>query len=93
MGTKLKPGKFDCYAKAAEDEPIFVLRAKDPLAPDIVRHWAQSYQLHNEIANSTGDGPEALTASQHEKYTEAMACANAMVKWKSGGGRTPLNER
>ena len=21
MGTKLKPGKFDCYAKAADDEP------------------------------------------------------------------------
>jgi hypothetical protein len=27
-------------AKAADDEPIFVLRATDPYAADAVRHWA-----------------------------------------------------
>lgn len=28
-----------CFAKAAEDEPLFVLRAQDFLAPTIVREW------------------------------------------------------
>ena len=82
MGTKLKPGKFDCYANAADDEPLFVLRAKDPLAPDVVRYWTEKYQLQKQIANSVGSGPEPLTASQHEKYLEALACADAMEEWK-----------
>jgi hypothetical protein len=29
-----------CLAKAADDEPIFVLRASDPIAHECVRHWA-----------------------------------------------------
>lgn len=37
MSTKLDPGQFDCYAKLADDEPYFVLRAKDPHAPVLVR--------------------------------------------------------
>lgn len=31
-----------CLRKAADDEPIFVLRAKDPTAPKIVRLWASA---------------------------------------------------
>ena len=58
MGTKANPGKFNCYAKAADDEPIFVLRAKDALAPDVVRYWADRYRLQKELANSDGNGPE-----------------------------------
>lgn len=40
MATKQNPGKYDCYGKAAVDEPLFTLRAKDPLAPKLVRLWA-----------------------------------------------------
>lgn len=29
-----------CYDRAAPDEPIFVLRAQDIIAPEIVREWA-----------------------------------------------------
>lgn len=29
-----------CLANAADDEPIFVLRASDALAEEAVRHWA-----------------------------------------------------
>jgi hypothetical protein len=29
-----------CLNKAADDEPVFVIRAKDSLAPVIVRRWA-----------------------------------------------------
>ena len=36
-----------CLNKAATDEPIFVLRAKDPLAAMTVRHWiTMSEGLH-----------------------------------------------
>jgi hypothetical protein len=30
MGSKIQPGKFDCYANALPDEPMFVLLARDP---------------------------------------------------------------
>jgi hypothetical protein len=29
-----------CLNKAADDEPVFVIRAQDSLAPVIVRRWA-----------------------------------------------------
>ena len=38
--TKNEPGKFDCHAKAADDEPLFTLRAKDPIAPAMVHNRA-----------------------------------------------------
>ncbi len=31
-----------CLAKVGPDEPIFVLRAQDELAPYALRHWIQS---------------------------------------------------
>ena len=40
MGTKNRPGAYDCYVKADPDEPLFVLLARDPLAPQLVRLWA-----------------------------------------------------
>lgn len=40
MSTKANPGKFDCYAAAEDDEPMFVLLARDPLAPILVELWA-----------------------------------------------------
>ncbi len=36
-----------CLNKAAPDEPIFVLRAKDKLAPQTLRHWvAIAFGVH-----------------------------------------------
>lgn len=40
MGTKANPGEFDCYANAAPDEPMFVLLARDPIAPFLVSIWS-----------------------------------------------------
>ena len=67
MGTKNSPGKYDCYEKAGDDEPIFVLRAKDPLAPILVTSWA----------SMTGISPRTKA-----KVMEAHACAAAMRDWK-----------
>lgn len=68
MGTKNKPGAFDCYANAEPDEPMFVLLARDKQAPGLVRRWAV----------------ERLGASEKDvsKAHEAFACADAMDEWR-----------
>lgn len=72
MGTKNNPGPFDCYAKADPDEPIFVLRAKDPLAPALVRLWA-----HVRMVYDSAKGEHDAS-----KYREANDCALDMEHWR-----------
>lgn len=56
-----------CLNHAADDEPIFVLRAKDPLAAKLVEDWAA----------------RALLASLHEdKHQAAFRFAQAMRAWR-----------
>jgi hypothetical protein len=57
-----------CLNKAADDEPVFVLRAKDPLAALIVRHWAFVAEEHG--------------VHEPEKLAEARALADRMDAWK-----------
>lgn len=68
MGTKNKPGKFDCYEAAEPDEPMFILLARDPIAPILVDLWARLRQ------HERGDSP---------KVAEAQFCADAMREWNS----------
>lgn len=58
-----------CLNKAGGDEPLFVLRAKDPEAPETVRTWASN----------------ARTRGTHEpeKIAEAFALADEMVAWRA----------
>ena len=77
MGTKAKPGKYDCYAAAQDDEPIFTLRARDPQAPDLVRRWAAG--RHDSF--TTRRGP--WTEREDRKRKEAMALADAMEEWRN----------
>ena len=67
MGTKNNPGEFDCYNNAAPDEPMFILLARDVLAPGLVRQWAMIRWARDE------DDPKA---------TEAFECAAAMDAWR-----------
>jgi hypothetical protein len=57
-----------CLGKAADDEPLFILRAKDPAAAFIVRVWCQL----------------AWQAELHEprKIEEANGLANRMEAWR-----------
>ena len=71
MGTKRSPGKYDCYTKAESDEPLFVLLARDRQAPTLVRRWAT---VRAQIGN--------LYSDDHGKVAEALACADAMEKWR-----------
>jgi hypothetical protein len=72
MGTKENPGQIDCYGAAAPDEPIFVLRASDELAPIVVRVWAELYK----------GVKRDLTPKQAMKFSEAHTCAAAMERYR-----------
>lgn len=89
MATKANPGKFDCYANAADDEPMFILLARDPVAADFVRMWralrAGNYRealamLNQADAAFHASGKERLSFKS-EKSIEAGLCAVAMDKW------------
>lgn len=92
MATKNDPGKFDCYAAAAPDEPIFVLRADDELAPILVRLWAGMrgreeigiLQHTLTVGIKIGDSKPPMKI---EKYDEAIQCASDMEKWKQDHGK------
>lgn len=60
-----------CLQKAGDDEPIFVLRAQDVLAPGLVRDWAQQ-------ARREGAPPH--------KVDEARELASLMEVWQREHG-------
>ena len=72
MGTKLNPGKFDCYANAEPNEPIFVLMGRDPIAPILIGLWATLKEYLD------GFGPEGRGTDQ---TNEARKCAREMEQW------------
>ena len=74
MATKNNPGKFDCYANAEDDEPMFVLLARDRTAPSVVRAW---------VERRLEEGRNGGKVTLEDKLAEARACADAMEKWAS----------
>lgn len=82
MGTKDKPGEFDCYANAADDQPMFVLLAGDPDAPDRVDEWARNRFRRLAADTAAGRiGDQGITRGLR-KIAEALQCARAMREWK-----------
>lgn len=77
MGTKNKPGRFDCFANAEPDEPMFVLLARDQQAPILVECWAHTRA-------ESGEDPA--------KVEEALKCAKAMRRWRYERKGAPICE-
>lgn len=77
MGTKNRPGKFDCYAAADPDEPLFVLRGSDKCAALVVGFWCSLKEAMVEQGTSTIDGA---------KLVEARRCAASMEQWAHSQG-------
>ena len=82
LATEFTTGKYanPCFAKAAHDEKLFVLREQDLNAPGTVEYWAIRYRKHNAKQNEdtlewTFNSPEAK-----EKYYSALAIAREMEK-------------
>lgn len=66
-----------CLSNAADDEPIFVLKSTDEVAPGIVREWALRYKLSKQSL------PGGWTSKQEAKYYEALSLATQMEFWHS----------
>ena len=75
MGTKNNPGKFDCYAHAEPDEPMFVLLGRDPMAGMLVDIWA-------DLREERGEAPD--------KVAEARECASKLRAWAEAKGKVPV---
>lgn len=56
-----------CLGKAQDDEPVFVLRAQDALAPEIVEEWAKRAMRHQ---------------CPISKVEEALRLVGAMREWQ-----------
>lgn len=86
MGLKKQELIDGCFAHAADDEPLFVLKATDELAPEIVREWARRYLLSKMETQATG-GENArllfgyIARKQYAKYQEALHLADQMESW------------
>ncbi len=59
-----------CLNKADDDEPIFVIRAKDPCAVATILAWC-NFRVENGY-NQPGDA----------KLTEAMGLTNQIAEWR-----------
>jgi hypothetical protein len=76
MASKNNPGRYDCYANAHPDEPMFVLLGRDKMAASLVRLWAEA---------RFNDG-------EHQpKVEEAMTCATTQEDWARAQGKDPVN--
>src|SRR5688500_18908853 len=63
-------------ADVPPDEPLFILRAGDPQAADLVRLWAE--------------GRDFLHGSVDPSIAAARQCADAMADWCVRHGREPV---
>ena len=92
MSTKNNPGAYDCYANAEPDEPMFVLLARDELAPRIVAIWAMIRdgaplsEVEIQVA-----GARRIAATKppmdQAKFTEAFDCVHSMGSWLKSRNR------
>lgn len=67
-----------CLNRAADGEPIFVLRANDPIAARVVRMWADEYSMEKTLSSTDG----IMTHAQLSKAQEARGTANMMDAWR-----------
>lgn len=87
MGTKENPGKHDCYANAAPDEPLFTLLARDPLALFLVSIWSSMRMGDFEAARVKFDKMIETTGLRYslepdvDKASEALDVAQRMGAW------------
>jgi hypothetical protein len=74
VGTKNNPGNFD-NQNADPDEPMFVLLARDKVAPILVWLWVALRDIQGE---------------DFAKLIEARHCSMDMYEWAVQHGRQPL---
>ena len=75
-----------CWNKAAPDEPVFILRARDMTSPFLVRQWARHFiMLNGEMVNVGSDAKPQLrlrySPEVQKKHDNAMRTAAHMDSW------------
>lgn len=70
-----------CLNMAADDEPIFVLRANDELASIVVQYWTRVYGVDKSVKQNG-----VLTEKQREKIKEASQSSFQMREWRNKKG-------
>lgn len=84
MATKLTELRDGCFARALDDEPMFVLLARDTSAPTLVRTWAA--QRRHDIDRGrrpSSDMAQVLEAEQTADRMEAWRAKNDGA-WRTG---------
>lgn len=76
MALKADELKSGCFHNSSDDEPIFVLRAKDKFAPELIEEWA----IKVEWAVSGTVSQEADKSRDKVKYARALA--HQMRAWQ-----------
>lgn len=64
-----------CFYRALDDEPVFVLLARDPCTPEAIRHWVTLRQA------LIGRGEKPL--EDHETLGDAISTATQAGIWRS----------
>jgi hypothetical protein len=62
MATKANPGAYDCYANAADDEPLFTLLGHDRHAAALTELWAWMREKEGEPAAVVAEAREVAAA-------------------------------
>lgn len=91
MGTKLNPGRYDCYASAAPNEPMFILLGRDDRAPALVQMWAAASRGRFGLMCSAFVALAFVAAQRRlegklsaaPKVIDAIDCAAAMKAWRA----------
>lgn len=73
-----------CLNKAADDEPLFILRSTDELSPKCVRDWACRLLVK---ADETQKTDAALAQKQREKAARAFEDAGQIEAYQARHGK------
>lgn len=72
-------------SKVAADEPVFVIRAQDRFAPQVIRYWSALVQraMEQEGMKAAGNKRVAfqLSNAQQNKLNDALAMADDAEQW------------
>jgi hypothetical protein len=90
MSSKICPGLYDAYSKALNDEPYFMLLARDKTAPAKIRQWAD--EKRSSVVSEFGASRDSLQADparqaeyrhEMEKCRDADMIAHDMEDWRA----------
>lgn len=83
LAKDVRAGKKSCLSNANDDEPVFVLRAQDELAPFCLEFWADALEAAYKEAPRLDDDVHAKIIA---KIDHARAEAHLMRAWQALNG-------